>query len=983
MMYRAALFLLTAITCGSLPASEPLYENGFDNANEIEPLFQRFKSMAVVDGVLRVEHLQKHPASPTLPIAFTDGVLRFRVKLAGAERFVVRFEDASRVEKAHSHLCRLEINPSVATLRLDQPPKDRDYREPRLFATHRQDFADDQWHVIQIEFSGDTLIATIDGETKLEGAHKQLAHEKDCIYFVVEKGVVLMDDLSLSGSQTKAMDAESVMTVAPDSRGLGLFHDYIEPMFKQHCYECHSHEYEEASGGLVVDSRASMLQGGDLGPSLVPGKPDDSLLLEALLYENDALQMPPEGKLDEQTLAYVRQWIELGAPDPRKSTSEERATPSGPDATKLWSVGPLVEASPPEVADSDWPRSSSDKFILSKLQREGLTPSPDAQPEVLVRRLHFVLTGLPPTIDETDSFVTAAEQDLDQTMKARVDDLLSRRQFGERWGRHWLDVARYSDASGTTAPRPFKEAWRYRDYVVHAFNTDKPWNDFVREQVAGDLIDVDSPVERAEGLIATGFLALSHVVAATRDPETLKMDTIDEQLDVLGKSFLGISIGCARCHDHKLDPFPTRDYYSLAGIFRSTASYGLSGSQESLSLDGAELEVFDDETALWLRGGKGVKIHSVKDAEKARDEPIHLRGEVEMTGDVVPRGFPTLVSAVNAPVVPLQSSGRRQLADWLLDEQNSLPQRVIVNRIWHHVFGQGIVRSTDNFGFTGDPPSHPELLDHLAARFREHHHGSFKSMIRELVLSRTWRQSSHRLQTSTEPTALAAGSSSVDLTPADSAVGSQVTDSLEVDPENRLLWRAIPRRMEAEAIIDSIQFACGRLDPTPADSTVVAFKVGNQGSTSNLEIPDETLKRRAVYWPVFRKDIPLSMDVLGIFDFPPATAPRGRREVTRVPSQSLALLNNPFVIDSARRLQRSLLDDASIADDGERLQVLYKKLYARSPTAEEQRRSIEFLKAFEDDLITTKSAKPAVARSVSWNRLCHTLLVSNEFLVVP
>ena len=953
-MNRISLLLLVILLTSPLAARGPLYENGFDDPTRVKPLFPRMGSMKAVDGTLRVEHRKGHAASPTLPIRFTDGDFRFRFRLAGAQRLICRFEDESRIKNAHSHLCRLEIKPTVASLRLDRPPKDPEHREQTLFATHRQNFADDNWHTVEIRFAGETVTATIDGQTKLEGRHEHLAHEKLGAIFVIQKGVVHLDDLSLQAMDTEA-DPMQPKPDQPNPRGLGLFRDYIGPMFKQHCYECHSHEHEEASGGLVVDSRAAMLKGGDLGPSLVPRKPEESLLLEALLYENDALQMPPDGKLDEQTLAYVREWIELGAPDPRKSMVRAPSSPTGPNAAQLWSVQPLARTSPPDVDDSQWPRGTIDKYVLRELEAESLTPSPDATAEVLVRRLHFVLTGLPPTVEEIDSFVEAAGQNIEQALNTRIDDLLSSRLFGERWGRHWLDVARYADASGTTAPRPFKQAWRYRDYVIHAFNTDKPWDDFVRQQLAGDLLDADSPVKRAEGLVATGYLALSHVLAATRDPETLKLDTIDEQLDVVGKAFLGVSIGCARCHDHKLDPFPTRDYYALAGVFRSTNSYKPSISQESLTLSGAELDIANRDIPPWLHGGKGVRIHSVMDADKPRDEPIHLRGEVEMTGDIVSRGFPTLVAAIHPPEIPENSSGRKELANWLLDEDNALAWRVIVNRVWHHTIGQGIVRSTDNFGFTGDPPSHPELLDYLAVAFREKHNGSFKSLIREILLSRTWRQSSHLRR-----------------------------QAFDADPENRFLWRANPRRMEAEAVIDSIQFVCGALDlAVPSASVVPDFKVGNQGSTADLEIPAAVLKRRAIYWPVFRKDVPISMDVLGIFDFPPATAPRGTREVTRVPSQSLALLNNPFVIDSARRLQKSLLGRGSLKEDRDRLRFLFRKLYCRLPTPGEEQRSLAFLQQFAVDLEESKAARPNAVKSVCWNRLCHTLLVSNEFIVIP
>ena len=628
-MFRVVLHLAIFLLCGSLSATEPLYENAFENPSQIKPLFQRFKSMRVVDGVLRIEHKTGHAASPKLAVPFANAVIRFRFKLEGAQRLICRFEDKSRVKNAHAHLCRLEIKPSVISLRLDQPPKDQDHRDVKLFATHRQNFADEKWHKVEIAFAGETLHATIDGKTKLEGRHEHLSHEKLGVIFVVQKGVVLLDDLSLQATESADSSTALVKPDEANARGLGLFHDYIEPMFKQHCYECHSHEYEEASGGLVVDSRGAILKGGDLGPALVPGQPDKSLLLKALYYENDSLQMPPDGKLDERTLAYVREWIELGAPDPRKSITDDRPAQRGPDASKLWSVQPLIDVPPRDVDDESWSLGVIDRFVLRQLEAEGMKPSKDATSDVLVRRLHFVLTGIPPTIDETTSFIESARNDLDEAMQERVDDLLSRRQFGERWGRHWLDIARYADVSGTTAPKPFKQAWRYRDYVINAFNSDKLWHEFVRQQLAGDSIEADSEFQRAEGLVATGFLALSHVIAATRDPETLKMDTIDEQLDVVGKTFMGVAIGCARCHDHKLDPFPTRDYYALAGVFRSIESYKPSGSQESLTLEGAELGIARETIPSWLRGGKGVKIHSVKEAPQPRDEPIHLRGEVE------------------------------------------------------------------------------------------------------------------------------------------------------------------------------------------------------------------------------------------------------------------------------------------------------------------------------------------------------------------
>jgi len=566
----------------------------------------------------------------------------------------------------------------------------------------------------------------------------------------------------------------------------------------------------------------------------------------------------------------------------------------------------------------------------------------------LLRRIHYVLTGLPPAPEQTKSFLEQAGRDLDQAVKDRVDELLESPRFGERWGRHWLDVARYADVTGGTRPRTYREAWRYRDYVIHAFNSGKPFDAFVREQIAGDLLGWQTPQERAANVVATGFLGLAHVLGATRDPEQLKLDGMDEQLDVIGRAFLGIQIGCARCHDHKLDPFPARDYYAMAGILRSTVA-GPVKRMGTGPIQGVLPET--PETApVWMRGGDSVKIHGATEAAEIRDEPIHVRGEVHVTGEMVPRGLPGLIDMTDPPAIPANESGRRELAEWLLREDNPLVSRVIVNRIWHHVFGQGIVRSTDNFGFTGDPPSHPELLDDLARRFRSEHDWSFKSMIRELMTSRAFRQSSKVRE-----------------------------EGMATDPENRLVWRANPRRMDAEAVIDSIQFVAGRIQLDPATHTVPKFNAGNQTSTSDLEIPPPTLKHRALYWPVFRKDMPIDMDILPIFDFPPATVPRGTRATTSVPSQSLALLNNPEVLDCSRRLSRELSGETR----AERLDALFLKLYARHPNQAEQDRLLTFLENFETELNQAEAAKPENSPAVAWARLCHTLLVSNEFLVIP
>lgn len=759
---------------------------------------------------------------------------------------------------------------------------------------------------------------------------------------------LLLMSLASIGLRSEGSEGEE------NSRGLGLFHDYIEPLLKQNCYECHSHEAKKAKGGLVLDSREAIRKGGDMGPAVVPGNVDMSLLIEAVLYENDDLQMPPDNRLKPEDVARFKEWIELGAPDPREGMAVAEfgnRKSRAPQAKDLWSVQPLSNAPPPDVdPEGKWVRTDVDRFVLAELEKNGLQPSPDTTPDRLIRRIHYVLTGLPPTREDALQFEAAAKKHgLEQAMSDRIDQLLGSFQFGERWGRHWLDLARYADVSGDERPKPLMEAWRYRNYVIDAFNKDKPYDRFVREQLAGDLLDWKTEAERVENLVATGYLALTHTLAETRDKEQLKMDTIDEQLDVIGKTFLGVQIGCARCHDHKIDPFPTRDYYSMAGIFRSTVA-GPKQRGDNAYVPEEMVPQVEAEVASWLRGPE-MNIHGAREAEEIRDEPIHIRGEVHVTGEVVPRGLPSLVSMESLPDIPEEESGRLELTDWILSEENPLSSRVIANRIWQHIFGRGIVRTSDNFGFTGDRPSHTELLDHLAQGFRDKHGFSFKSMIKELMLSRVWRQSS-----------------------------AIVEASAAVDPDTRLLWRWVPVRKDAEAVIDSIRYVASELDLTPADRTAFKFEAGNQTSTAGLDIPEETMKHRAIYWPIFRKDLPVAMDILPIFNFPMPTAPRGTRQVTRVPSQSLALLNNPVILDAARSLRGQL--DQAFPSEPERLEAAYLSVLSRKPYDWERDRMLAFVDAFEQQTVFMEAAKPKNARAVAWNRVCHTLLVSNEFLVV-
>ena len=779
-------------------------------------------------------------------------------------------------------------------------------------------------------------------------------------------------------SRCAAVCAIACVVAAKAAGGEGgdvRFETHVLPILEQNCLFCHSHEYDAAEGGLVLDSPTGWAAGGGRGPAIRPGDPDGSVLMRAVEYETGVYDMPPDGKLTAAEIETLRTWIARGADDPREGLAGPTATTAaGPSAAELWSVRPLAGAPAPAVPprSAAWPRGEVDRHLLAGLTGAGLEPAADAPPHMLLNRLHDVLTGLPPTPGETTAFLAAAEDDLDAALAGRADALLASPHFGVRWGRHWLDVARYADAPGATAVRPYPQAWRYRNYVFLAFNDDKPWDEFAREQLAGDLLPAADEADRAENRIATGFLALAHVPSSGRDPEKLKLDTIDEQLDVIGTAFLGVRIGCARCHDHKLDPFPTRDYYALAGVLRSTEAGPRRGDILALrppgelpNLRGAGVPAFlaSDPAAPTSdrKPKKSTRYHGAVDAAEVRDEPIHPRGDVELHGEIVPRGFPSLVEVPGVPAPPPDASGRAELAEWLVGGNNPLVARVLVNRVWQHVFGAGIVRSSDNFGLTGDPPSHPALLDALVRRFTAPEAAGgygwrVKPLVRDLTLSRAWRQSG---------------------IPADNPTAARAA---EVDPDNRLLWRSRVRRRDAEAVVDSIRFVAGELDEKPAGRTAPEFRAGNQDSTADLPIPAATLRKRVAYWPVFRKDVPVAMDLAGLLDLPPATAPRGTRGATAVPGQSLALLNSPITLNAARALSREVRTWQG--DEAERLARVYLRLFARRPSVAENAHGLRFLDAFSETLAEHDAAKPANVRNVAWNRLLHALLVSNEFLVV-
>lgn len=941
---------------------------------------------------------------------------------------------------------------------------------------------------------------------------------------------------------------------SPAIAGIEFFERQVRPLLAKHCLECHSAAKGQAvKGGLALDSRAGWTVGGESGPAITPGDPDGSLLIAAVRY--DGFEMPPKGKLTANEIAVFERWVKLGAPDPREGqvpVVAKSAAPFDPtDAHSFWSFQPPEARRPPKPRNAAWPNCDIDRFVLSKLEANGLSPAPDAAPAQWLRRVTYDLNGLPPTPEEQASFLA------DTSAGARervVDRLLQSPEFGVHWGRHWLDVARYADSNGSDFNSKFPNAWRYRNYVIDAFNRDKPYNLFVTEQLAGDLMPAEGDEQRAERLIATTFLNIGPKMLSERDKEKLALDVVDEQLDSLGKAFLGMTLGCARCHDHKFDPIPTTDYYAMAGILRNTVTLegesqqyvstwvetplpmtpehaallvehkriaderqatldsakqslataeaklaALVGTRSSVVVDDSEAQVVgswvaskyspnyvgdgylhddksgkgeksitwtpdlpragryevrisfagnggradavpvtirhaDAETVVKVDQSQKAKIDRLFEplgvfrfeqgrsgsvslsnlgtagyvladavefvpldadasaatgsdagrapseasrrtaAQKAAQQEIEkaktqvadlegrlaewkkqtpaptpmamaareasqiddcrvcIRGEVNNRGPKVARGFLQAASDGTKQLADPRQSGRLELARWIARPDNPLTARVMVNRIWQHVFGEGLVSTVDNFGRLGSPPSHPELLDTLSVEFVESG-WSTKRLVRRLVLSHTYAQSTqfnHR--------------------------------SFEHDPGNALLWRARRKRLPAEAIRDSLLASAGNLASSPVGSP--------PPSDGDSRARNADVQLRCIFLPIIRNELP---DFLTVFDFADPDVSTGRRDETNVPAQALYLLNDPLVRTQAARIAERVMHESS--NDDERIEAAYRLILCRSASKAEVVRARAFLK----QVGVSEPADASTHEFESWRQFAQALVASTEF----
>ncbi len=842
---------------------------------------------------------------------------------------------------------------------------------------------------------------------------------------------------------------------------LEFFETNVRPVLVKNCAGCHG---AAGQGGLEMTSRDSLLKGGKSGPAIDVERPEESLLVKAITHKHERLKMPPGGKLAEEEIKNVVAWIGRGAVWPpsaaAKKTGEYKITP---EQRNWWAFQPVKKPAPPAVKAASWAKTPVDRLLLAAMEAKGLRPVAAASKREWLRRATIDLTGLPPTASEMEAF----EKDASSEARGRVvDRLLASRHFGERWGRFWLDVARYSDdLLNSTQDQPYENAFRYRDWVIQALNDDMPYDTFVKAQLAGDLAPAGQKKKLIGGL---GFFGLS--------PQFQ-----DDRVEVTGKAFLGLTVACAQCHDHKFDPIPTKDYYSMLGVFTSTENteYPLAPEPEvklyrdrkkaidqqqekldkfledqakqlaeilanrtadylraarrvlgpekadakqtaaAMKLDGETLErwtkylagekehpflarweseerfpaaAFQDQVLQVLKdqreieeknfirlGGSNERgnlagadllslprdrwvlyrdvftrtlfyktpqidrflegqwnqhlanlrseldarkkvlpeqypfLHVIHDKAKPRNERVRIRGSADNLGDEVPRHFLTILSAGD-PEAFRQGSGRQELAEAIANPGNPLTSRVIVNRMWHHLFGTGLVRTLSNFGVLGEKPSHPELLDYLAARLVEEK-WSLKALLRELTLTNAYALS-HRND----------------------------EKSFEVDPENRLLWRATRRKMDIESLRDALLASTGELDAAMGGKP--------------LQVADEKNLRRTVYSFVSRRKLD---GTLALFDFPNPNSMAEQRIPTSTPLQQLFFLNSGFVDARARAFAAKMEREA--AEDGARIRHAYRQLYLRDPDKAELEAGLAFLKS------DTKA----------WPKYAQALLSSNEF----
>ncbi len=746
------------------------------------------------------------------------------------------------------------------------------------------------------------------------------------------------------------MCAAAVLTIGPGA--LGASPDYerdIKPLLRERCYSCHGGVKQK--GGLRLDSGSLIHKGGEDGPVIVAGRSAESPLVKRVLSRDDDDRMPPEGKpLPPDKIALLQRWIDSGAAFPK-----DEFVPATP--ASHWAFRAVHPPTVPVLKKPALARNPIDSFVLSALERRNWKPAPPAEPRALLRRVHLDLTGLPPTPAEQDRFSAAPSA---EALDGVIDDLLARPAYGERWARHWLDVVRYADTNGyeRDAEKPF--VWRYRDYVISALNSDKPFDRFVLEQIAGDELP-GAPVETT---IATTYLRLGHWDDEPADPAADRFDQLDDIVSTTAQAFLGLTLGCARCHDHKFEPLTARDYYSMVAVFNPLERPRNGRTELAMPIGSpaqiAALAERDREIAELKKQAKSLpsetveqRIRSLREATPDLPQAYTLRETSAKPPDthVLLRGSPTQRGALISPAVPVvlarqqpefpapgeRTSHRRLgLAQWIASPANPLTARVIVNRVWQQHFGQGLVRTPGDFGLMGDPPTHPELLDWLAHWFTHDAGWSLKKLHRLILTSNTWRMSRQMNR-----------------------------EHAAADPDNRLLWRMPPRRLEAEAIRDSMLAVSGTLNPKmfgPAMKPRIqqaAIEANTDKEKSWRASDDREASRRTIYAFIKRG---LVVPMLEVLDLGDTVSSCPKRLVTTVAPQALTLFNGEFVNEQARHFAKRLREEVG-PDLRAQVNLAWRLALCRPPTETET----EALLSFRD------------ADGLALEQICRVILNLNEF----
>lgn len=771
--------------------------------------------------------------------------------------------------------------------------------------------------------------------------------------------------------------------------------EHVEPVFVKNCFKCHGNG--KAKGGLSFYTRDALLKGGESGTAVDLKSPKLSMVLEALNYES--FEMPPSGKLPKEQIEIIAKWIEMGAPMPKRTDvieiKEEHDTPQVTEQTKNhWSFRPIQIPKIPKVKKQSSVQNPIDAFVLSRLDEAGISPNPVADKQTLVRRLYYNLTGLPPTPEQVAMFVSDSSTDAYEKL---VDELLASPHYGEHWARYWLDLVRYAESNSFERDNPKPFVWKYRDYVIRSFNADKPYDQFLMEQLAGDELAEVTP----DSITATGYYRIGQWDDEPADPKLALYDELDDIIATTSQGMLGLSMNCARCHDHKLDPIPQADYYSMIAFFRNIRRYGVRSDvsvnessvrsiaspedaaahakeiakhKELLEQLRLKLDVVEKKIRKQLQGGErddfkadSVRLRIVKKyigkyltkkefeeyaanrkqwnelknrppksaamalavTEHGVEAPLThvlIRGNPIADGDLVKPAFPAVLTSIAPKITPPsdgKSSGRRlALAKWMTDKNNTLPTRVIVNRIWQWNFGRGLVRTSNNFGLTGNAPTHPLLLEWLADDFQRNGQ-SLKKLTKLMVMSTTWKMSSR-------PNSAA----------------------YEKDPLNDLFWRFDMRRLRAEEIRDSILAVNGTINlqkmfgpsiyPVIPEAVLAGQSRPGAGWGQSSE---EDRRRRSVYIHIKRS---LAVPLLAAFDVADTDFTCPVRFATTQPTQALGMLNSEFLNAEAKLFAEKLKADAG-EDVTKQVGFALQRVTQRKPSQKEITRGVELIKSLQTE----------------------------------